>query len=345
MNLNILKKHNDVPGAKKVFFVPLNTGQVDLYDAFMCHGFELYSLNFANNWNPREYIAKHTTAMGKIFLQACKDIQPDWVYFMMDHPTIPPEFIRTAKKSLPNAIFTNWTGDIRKEPKPGVLEVGKIVDITLIVSTGQIDLYKRHGLKNVEFLQAGIDTDRFFRMSEDDREKLRKKLKHDIVFCANNTNVHPGSPIRNEIGSKLSALFGSRCALYGSGWNKCKKSARGRIPYFEQNTVYNGSKIVISSNNFNDVAMYFSARQLAAMAAGTLTVSNYIPGLEKYFNNKHDLVWFKSAEQCIELVKYYLKHENEARQIGINGSKKVKEFHSRPAFIKKIATRLGFLEE
>jgi len=344
MNFDILRKHNEMPGAKKVFFVPINTGQLDLYEGFMANGFELYSLNFGGikGWSESVYM-KRRGEMDSVFLKACDDIRPDWVYMMLDSARLSPGAIKKAKKILPNAIFTNWTGDVRREPKPFVVELGKIVDITLIVSTGQLEQYRRHGLNRVEFLQAGIDTGKFFRMSEKEREVLRKELKHDVVFCAHNTTAHPGSAQRNEIGIKLSKLYGSRCALYGGGWKKCKASARGPIPYFDQNKVYNGSKIVISINNYNDIEMYFSARQLAAMGSGTITVSRYIPGLEKYFDNGHDLVWFTTTDECMKLVDYYLKNEDEARQIGINGAKKIQECHSRVEFVRKIATQLGFL--
>jgi spore maturation protein CgeB len=342
MNINILRKHNDIPGAKKVFFVPVNTLMIDYYDAFTLNGFELYSFNFAGKWDPKQY-DRYKPAIEQKFLEACNNIKPDWVFMVLDRAMISTNVILSAKKMLPNAIFTNWTGDVRKGLKPGVAEVGKVVDIMLIVSTGQIELYKSHGLKHVEFLQTGVNVQKFFRMPESGRERLRKELNHDIVFCANNHGSYPGAALRNKVASKLCKLFGQRFAIYGRNWPKCKISFRKSIPYNEQNRVYNGSKIVNSVNNFNDVDMYFSARQLNGMASGTLTLSAYIPGLETYFDNKRDLVWFKSADECVELAKYYLEHEEEAKQIGINGSKKVLEHHTKFARIKEMSERLGFL--
>ena len=341
MSTDVLRKHNDIPGAKKVFFVPICTGQLDLYNAFIANSFELHSLNF--DPSQKKYIKENKSTIGNVFLEACKKIKPDWVYFMLDAETLPLNVIKLAKEALPNTIFTNWTGDVREKPKQFVAELGKVVDITLIVSTGQLDMYRNNGLKRVEFLQAGIDTEKFFRMSENDRKNIYDQLGHDIVFCANNSSHFPGALLRGEVASRLSKLYSKRFGLYGGGWEH-RNSTRGSITYFVQNRVYNGSKIVISINNFNDVEMYFSARQLAAMGSGTLTISAYVPGLERYFDNNHDLVWFKSADECMDLVQYYLKHEDEARQIGINGAKKIQEFHSRVEFIKRLATRLGFLE-
>lgn len=348
MNLNILRKHNDLPGAKRVLFVPINTLMTDYYRAFTDNNFELYSLNFEGKdgnkpWNSAEYL-KLVPKMDQIFLKACSDLEPDWVFVKIDQLWISPSAIKSAKEMLPNAIFTNWTGDVRQHPKPGVVEIGKVVDITLIVSVGQIDLYKSYGLNRVEFLQTGVNVDKFCRFPDTKREELRKRLNHDIVFCANNSGAFPGALLRQKVTADLCKTFGKNFALYGGGWNKpaYKSSFRKRIPYNEQNTVYNGSKIVISINNFNDLEMYFSARQLNGMAAGTLTVSKYIPGLEKFFDNGKDLVWFNSSKECLDLVKYYLNHNDEAEQIGINGSKKVLEFHTKKARIKEMKDRLGF---
>jgi hypothetical protein len=283
---------------------------------------------------------KHKHATEQIFLKTCDDIKPDWVFLMLDVPWISTEILLKAKVASPNSIFTNWTGDVREEPKQGVIEIGKVVDITLIVNTAQIEQYKKLGLKRVEFLQAGVKPC-FFPLPENKREVLRNKLQHDIVFCANNAKHFPGHVLRNEVSVKLNRLFGKRFAIYGRGWGNCRSSSRGMLPYDEQQEVYNGSKIALSINNFNDVDMYFSARQLCAMASGTITISTYIPGLEKYFDNNKDLVWFKTADECVDLVKYYLEHEDEARQIGINGSKKVLENNTRIVKIRKMKERLG----
>ena len=341
MNLDILRKHNSIPGAKKVFFVPVNTLMTDFYDAFTLNGFELYSLNFAGNWNPKKY-EQYRGYVEEIFLQTCRDVRPDWIYLLMDRPMISVKSIKEAKNLLPNSIFTNWTGDVRAVPKPGVIEIGKVIDITLIVSTGQIDLLKKHGLRRVEFLQTGVNVQKFCRFSEEKRDRLYNKLGHDIVFCANNHTCYPGATLRNKVVSRLCHEFGNKFAVYGKRWEKYGSSARAPIPYNDQNRVYNGSKIVISINNFNNIDMYFSARQLNGMAAGTLTLSAYIPGLEKYFKNKQDLVWFKHADECINLAKYYLEHNEEAREIGINGSQKVLAYHNKQARIKEISERLGF---
>lgn len=341
MKLTNVLKYNNVPDASKVFFVPVNTYSVDFCDAFAQNGFEVYSLNFGGpGWNHEKYMKEFKHAIEQMFLKTCSDIQPTLVFLMLDVPLISPKILLECKNLSPNTIFVNWTGDVRPQPKRGVIEVGKAIDITFIVSTGQIEAHKECGLKRVEFLQAGVKPC-FFPLKENERKALRKELQHDVVFCANNSSNFPGYKLRNDVAVKVSKLLGNRFGLYGAGWNHCKDSWRKSITYDGQQKVYNGSKIVLSVNNFNDVEMYFSARQLCAMATGTLTISAYIPGLEKYFKNGEEIVWFKSSDECIELVKYYLDHEDEAHRIGMNGSKIILENHTRIAKIKRLRKMLN----
>jgi hypothetical protein len=343
MDINVLRKHNDLPGAKKVFFVPMNTLMVDYYDAFMRNGFELYSINFEDKWSDKEYTKEFQSKLEQIFLDVCRNQKPEWIFFLCDCSLISTDTIKLAKQILPNSLFTNWTGDVRQGLKPGVEEIGKVVDITYIVGTGQIDLYKSRGLKRVEFSQTGLDVSNHYPLSDERRAELKKLYKHDIVFCANNAGGYPGQALRMEVADKLCKTFGSNFGLYGGGWDgQYKNSVRGSISYNTQNDVYAASVVVISINNFNNVAMYFSCRQLNAMATGTLTLSCYIPGLENYFENKKDLVWFHSADECVDLVKYYLAHQDEARCIGLSGCDKIFKSHTKFDRIKELKERLGF---
>ena len=72
------------------------------------------------------------------------------------------------------------------------------------------------------------------------------------------------------------------------------------------------------------------------MASGTATVSRYVPGMEEYFTNGKDILWFKTVEECIDLCKYYLLHNKEAKQIGCAGAKIVKENFSYYSTVKDL---------
>jgi hypothetical protein len=90
--------------------------------------------------------------------------------------------------------------------------------------------------------------------------------------------------------------------------------------------------------------MYFSDRQLITMASGTPVVCKYIPGLERYFENKKDVAWFNSIDECVGLVSYYLQHPEEAAAMGKSGAKKAIEQHSYQIRVKELAMRIGLIK-
>ena len=47
-----------------------------------------------------------------------------------------------------------------------------------------------------------------------------------------------------------------------------------------------------------------------------------------YFENGKDLVYFTDKNDLLRKIDYYLEHEDERREIALNGMNKVHKFHS-----------------
>jgi spore maturation protein CgeB len=340
-NTKYIKHYDENIGNKKVLFFLVNNEilQTGVESAFLKNGFQLCSFDFFNHHS--EFGHESTQ---RIIIKLVNEYKPDWIHMILQFYDgfVDSKTISEIKKIIPNVIITNWSADVREKAIPYFIEIGKLIDKSLIPSEGQIDLYKKSGCLNVEYWQIGVDTNKFYRMSEDERENLRNKYKHDIVFVANRTGDRfPGGQLRDSVARILGEKFENNFGLYGAGWDNYA-SYNGRLDFYEQNNVYNGSKIIISINNFNNIRKYFSDRQLIAMATGTLTMSAYVPGLEEYFINHKDLVWFYNTYDLIDLINYYLKRPGKEKAIGKNGARKVKEEHSYCARVTELANRLGF---
>jgi spore maturation protein CgeB len=207
-------------------------------------------------------------------------------------------------------------------------------------------MYRDAGCKNVDYFQTGYDQKYFYRKTEVEREELRKKYNHDIVFCASNPKHHayPDVKIRERIVLKAHGKYKDEFCVYGYFWEKhnLEKSWRGALNFYEQNDIYNGSKIILSVSCYNDVKKYFSNRLPIALATGTMVISKYFPGIEEYFENHKHLVWFKEQDECFDLIDYYLKHDEEREQIGKNGAQEVLLRHTYFERVKELSYRLGF---
>ena len=70
-------------------------------------------------------------------------------------------------------------------------------------------------------------------------------------------------------------------------------------------------------------------------------LTNYQPELEDYFEIGKDLEVYRSTDEMIEKIEYYLSHEEERCKIADNGYQKVAAYHSTLNrvidIIKKIA--------
>lgn len=85
-------------------------------------------------------------------------------------------------------------------------------------------------------------------------------------------------------------------------------------------------------------------RAMDIMGAGGFLMSNYQPELAEYFVDGQELVLFDSAQDMQWKLDYYLKHEEERRQIAKCGYEKVKRNFSYDILLKKIV-RLALEEE
>lgn len=76
------------------------------------------------------------------------------------------------------------------------------------------------------------------------------------------------------------------------------------------------------------------------LAVGGFCLTNYQPELEEYFEIGRDLEVYHNLEELMEKTRYYLEHEEERIRIGINGYKKVRDFHS---YEKRLADVLAWI--
>ncbi|MCM1288688.1 MAG: DUF3880 domain-containing protein [Clostridium sp.] len=64
------------------------------------------------------------------------------------------------------------------------------------------------------------------------------------------------------------------------------------------------------------------------LGAGGFVISNYQAEIPEHFIPDEDIVLYDNIPDLLDKIDYYLKHDDERRQIAKNGHDKVKEFHS-----------------
>lgn len=77
-------------------------------------------------------------------------------------------------------------------------------------------------------------------------------------------------------------------------------------------------------------------RALDILSCGGVLLSNYQPELAEYFVDGEDVILYESLEDAVCKADYYLKHEEERRQIAQKGYEKVMTYFSYPDRIQTL---------
>ncbi|MCR5701987.1 MAG: DUF3880 domain-containing protein [Lachnospiraceae bacterium] len=82
-------------------------------------------------------------------------------------------------------------------------------------------------------------------------------------------------------------------------------------------------------------------RALNIMGAGGFLLTNYQSDFDDFFEQGIDYVCYSSLEEAKSLVDYYLNHDEERKEIAMNGYRKVKECFTYRQMVEEIMTYFG----
>lgn len=99
--------------------------------------------------------------------------------------------------------------------------------------------------------------------------------------------------------------------------------------------VFAGSKINLNIS-LKGIEGGTPQRVMDVMAAGGFMLTNYCPETAEIFEEDKEIVMFKTPEELIDKVEYYLKHDDERKTIARRGQDKVLECYTYEKKLKKI---------
>lgn len=161
--------------------------------------------------------------------------------------------------------------------------------------------------------------------SESDWKYKEVEKDIDVYFCGGRTK---------ERDIYLRAMFDAGIAAdvdgpeYNFHMDKSMGNRVGRLSLKEMVNRYRRAKIGINFTSGNKEGYKYSqvkARNFEIPAVGTFQLTEFSPDLERYFNND-DLDTFKSPEELIRKIKYWLKDDGRRHKISMSGHEKNKNY-------------------
>ena len=108
----------------------------------------------------------------------------------------------------------------------------------------------------------------------------------------------------------------------------------------EMQKIFNLSKINLNMTS-KAIRTGLSLRIWDVLGCGGFLITNYQQELMEYFQIGQDLETYGSKEELLDKVQYYLSHEDERKQIVLNGYEKVSKLHS---YVKRIEEMLEIVQ-
>jgi spore maturation protein CgeB len=91
--------------------------------------------------------------------------------------------------------------------------------------------------------------------------------------------------------------------------------------------ILHGSKVTV--NHHGDVAPYANNMRLfEATGVGALLVTDWKVNLHEMFEPGREVVAYRNPEECVELVQYYLEHDEEREAIARAGQERTLREHT-----------------
>jgi len=183
------------------------------------------------------------------------------------------------------------------------------IDLAAIAAPECVDWYLKEECPAIFFPEAS-DPKIFYPMP--DLPKI-----HDVCF------VGKCYGIRREIIMSLRKA-GVRAITYGHGWEN------GRIATSEVPKLFAQSKIVIGVGAISHCRNFFALkmRDFDGPMSGSLYLTQDNKDLHDLFEVGKEIVVYTSIDDCIEKVRYFLRHSEKREKIARRGLERVRQEHT-----------------
>jgi len=139
------------------------------------------------------------------------------------------------------------------------------------------------------------------------------------------------------------AKHGIMIETFGKGWRN------GRITQAQMIRIFNATKINLnlanSSWNLHTIfrnQQQIKGRNFEVPGCGSFLLTNYVEGLEQYYDLENEIRCFSSLHNLRELILYYLRHEDERERIARNGYQRTLRDHTYERRFMDLFYNMGF---
>lgn len=237
--------------------------------------------------------------------QLLRDYQPELV-IVLTFRNLDENTIALLRQAVPQARFLGWYEDPLDGVNKSTLNICRNLDWFIATGCGRhlADITKKCGIRGA-FMPNPCDPD------IERRYDVPDSYRCDIIFTGKLGHKKCGTDeTRADLIQTLVQQYGM--VIHGA-------LDRPRINGLEYLRRISGAKVGLSINSSNDIRMYHSDRLINYLACGTFVLAKAVPDSNILFEDHKHICYFTTAEECVELLEYYLKQDVERGEIARRG--------------------------
>ncbi|MBI4847614.1 MAG: glycosyltransferase [Nitrospirae bacterium] len=255
---------------------------------------------------------------------------------------IKPDFILHTKDELPAETFEElrqFTKVVMWYPDPVIpawlVPYVKACDIFLTMSEGLIQDFKKYNEK-VFYLSQAFEPS-FFQVKEITGEDKRI-FSSDVAFAGNlgskGQYLSRRAALEKVIdagfkfrwwGPKIPRKFSTIPLLLG----KLGRAYGGRFVWGEEYAkVARLSRIFLAFDSMPHIRKSMSARMYTAVGCGAFYMCRHVDGIEDVLAPGREIVTFRSEDEMIDMIRYYLENDELRMNIAEAGKRRVLSDHT-----------------
>jgi spore maturation protein CgeB len=249
----------------------------------------------------------------EVLTAQARAFKPD-VIFICDVLYLPAHFHQTLKE------YTKLLVGEMAYPIPPGLDLGPF-DLVISAAPHFVDRLRRAGARS-ELLRLGFEKTILDRLGTQTKDV-------ELAFIGSVGKDHQQRlELLEELSRKVPISF------WGAGADSLPADSplRGRVkpPLWGYDMYRQLQRSKIALNIHIDMAEQFAAnmRLYEATGVGTMLLTDWKTNLHELFEIGKEVVAYRSTEECVDLVNYYLEHESERETIAKAGQQRTLCEHS-----------------
>lgn len=222
-------------------------------------------------------------------------------------------------------MICGWTYDItfggREIPDSALMKGIKHLDFLFTITP---DHAKK--IENGYWVPEGCDPYSHFPVTTNDN--------YGVSFVGQVTENSPIYRVRGFVHldrqawlSAIGERFPKQLSIYGNMIGNTKLSQYHSKQYlhnaWDNNVVSSNSTINLGHSGWPNVKYSWSARDYRVMAAGGFLLTNRIRGHSDFFKDGKHMAMYRSTEECLDKIAYYLQNPEERERIAQKGRERV----------------------